>query len=340
MPASTNMSMLPPEQIMKLPRRDFLRLAAGAAVLPAISRGAWAQAYPVRPVRIVVPTPAGGGADIIARLLGQWLSQRLGQQFVIDNRPGAGTNIGTEAVAHAAPDGYSLLWITLANAVNASLYAKLNFDFIRDIAPVAGVVQAPFILALHPSVAAGSVPELIAYAKANPGKITMGSAGNGTPAHVAGELFMLLAGVKLLHVPYRGEAPALADLLGGQNQMLFASVPASLEHIRAGELRALAVTTARRLDVLPDVPTVAEFVPGYEANGWLGLGAPRGTPAATIERLNQAVTAGLADPMLTARFAELGDTALPLSSADFGRLIAEETDKWAKVVKFAGLKAE
>ena len=309
-------------------------------MLPVVPRFAWAQSYPVRPVRIIVPTPPGGGADIIARLVGQWLSERLGQQFVIDNRPGAGTNIGTEAVVHAAPDGYSLLWITLANAVNASLYAKLNFDFIRDIAPVAGVVQAPFILAVHPSVAAKTVPELIAEAKTNPGKIIMGSAGNGTPAHVAGELFMLQAGVKLLHVPYRGEAPALADLLGGQVQVLFASVPASLAHIRAGELRALAVTTTKRLDVLPDTATIAEFVPGYEANGWLGLGAPRGTPAPTVEKLNEAVTAALADPMLEARFAELGDAALPLSSAGFGRLIAEETDKWAKVVRFAGLKAE
>jgi tripartite-type tricarboxylate transporter receptor subunit TctC len=325
---------------MKLRRRQFWQLAVSAALPPAAPRFAMAQTYPARPVRIVVPTPAGGGADIIARLLGQWLGERLGQQFVIDNRPGAGTNIGTEAVVHAAPDGYTFLWITLANAVNASLYAKLNFDFIRDIVPVAGIVEAPFILAVHPSVMARTVPELIAYAKANPGKISMSSAGNGTPAHVAGELFKLLAGVNMLHVPYRGEAPALADLLGGQVQVLFASVPASLEHIRAGELRALGVTIEKRLDVLPDVPTIAEFVPGYAASGWLGLGAPRGTPAAIVETLNAAVNAGFADAKLTARFAELGDTARPLSSAGFGKLIADETDKWAKVVKFAGLKAE
>jgi tripartite-type tricarboxylate transporter receptor subunit TctC len=325
---------------MKLPRREFLHLAAGAVVLPAVSRAAWAQSYPARPVHIVVPTPPGGGADIIARLVGQWISERLGQQFVIDNRPGAGTNIGTEAVAHAAPDGYTLLWITLANAVNASLYAKLNFDFMRDIEPVAGIIQAPFILAVHPSVTARAIPELIAAAKANPGKITMGSAGNGTPAHMAGELFKLMAGIDMLHVPYRGEAPAMADLLGGQVQVLFASVPASLAHIRAGRLRALAVTTTTRLDVLPDIPTVAAFVPGYEANGWLGLGAPRGTPAAIVGRLHEAIDVGMADPVLKARFVELGDSAQPLSSADFGKLIADETDKWARVVRFAGLKAE
>jgi len=325
---------------MKLLRRQFLHLAAGAAALPAVSRIARAQTYPSRPVRIIVGAPSGGGADITARLMGQWLSERLGQPFVIENRPGAGTNIGTEFVVHALPDGYTLLWITLANAVNATLYDKLPFNFVRDIVPVAGVIQAPFILEVHPSVPAKTVPEFIAYAKANPGRINMGSGGSGTPQHVSGELLKMLAGIDMVHVPYRGEAPAVADLLGGQIQVLFGSLPASIEHIRAGKLRALAVTTTRRLEVLPDTPALSEFVPGYEANGLLGVGAPTGTPPAIVNRLNKEIAAGLSDPKLKDRIDELGNIAYPLSPAEFGRLIVDETEKWAKVIRAANIKAE
>ena len=276
---------------MKLPRRQFLHLAAGAAALPAVSRIAWAQAYPTRPVRIIVGFAAGGAADIIARLIGQWLSERLGQPFVIENRPGAGSNIATEAVVRAPPDGYTLLLVGTANAINATLYDKLNFNFIRDIAPVAGIIRVPNVMVVNPSVPAKTVPEFIAYAKANPGKINMASGGIGTAAHVSGELFKMMAGVDMVHVPYRGAAPALTDLLGGQVQVMFASMPSSIEHIRAGKLRALAVTTATRSEALPDIPTVGEFVPGYEASAWYGVGAPKDTPAEIVDKLNKEINA-------------------------------------------------
>jgi tripartite-type tricarboxylate transporter receptor subunit TctC len=326
--------------MLVLPRRKFLCLAAGAATVPAVSRLAWAQAYPVRPVRLVVPTTAGGGIDILARLLGQWLSERLGQPFVIDNRPGAAGNIGVESVVRAPPDGYTLLLVAVTNAINASLYDHLNFNFIRDIAPVAGATRASLVMVVNPSFPARTVPEFIAYAKANPGKVNMASSGNGTPQHICGELFKMMTGVDMVHVPYRGVAPALVDLFGGQVQVMFNSTPPSVEHIRAGKLRALAVTTAMRSDALPEVPTVAEFVPGYEASGWLGVGAPRNTPAEIIDRLNKEINAGLADPTLAARLADLGSTVMIGSPADFGKLIAGETEKWAKVVKFSGAKPD
>jgi tripartite-type tricarboxylate transporter receptor subunit TctC len=325
---------------MKLARRNFLRLAAGAAALPAASPIAWAQSWPSRPVHIVAGFTPGGGVDITARLLGQWLAQRLGQSFVIDNRPGAGGNIGTEIVVNAQPDGYTLLLATLPNAVNATLYEKLNFDFIRDIAPVAGIISVPMVILLHPSVPAKTVPELIAYAKANPGKVNMASAGTGTAPHVAGELFNYMAGTRMVHVPYRGQGPALTDLLGGQVQVLFATTPGTTDYIRTGQLRGLAVTTGSRAEVLPDLPTVGDFVPGYEASQWYGLGAPRRTPAAIVDRLNREINAALADPGMKARFADLGGEPLAGSSADFGKLIVDETAKWANVVKFAGLKLE
>ena len=325
---------------MKLARRNFLRLAAGAAALPAASRVAWAQNWPSRPVHIVAGFTPGGGVDITARLLGQWLAQRLGQSFVIDNRPGAGGNIGTELVVNAPPDGYTLLLATLPNAVNATLYEKLNFDFIRDIAPVAGIVRVPMVILLHPSVPAKSVPDLIAYAKANAGKINMASAGTGTAPHVAGELFNYMAGTRMVHVPYRGQGPALTDLLGGQVQVLFATTPGTTDYIRTGQLRGLAVTTASRAEVLPDLPTVGDSVPGYEASQWYGLGAPRRTPAAVVDRLNREINAALADAGMKARFADLGGEPLAGLPADFGKLVAGETAKWANVVKFAGLKPE
>jgi tripartite-type tricarboxylate transporter receptor subunit TctC len=325
---------------MKLPRRRFLHLAAGAAALPALSRIARAQSYPTRPVRIIVVAAAGGGADITARLMGQWLAERLGQPFIIENRPGAGGNIGTEAVVRASPDGYTLLLVGLNNAVSATLYQKLNFDFIRDIAPVAGIIRAPNVMEVNPAVPAKTVPEFIAYAKANPGKINMASAGTGSTPHVAGELFKMMTGLDMLHVPYRGGAPAMTDLISGQVQVMFEPVAGPLEHIRAGRLRALAVTTATRSAALPDLPTVGEFVPGYEASSWYGIGAPRGTPAEIVDALNKAVNAGLADPKLMARLADLGAAVLAGTPADFGRLIAEETEKWGKVVKFSGAKAE
>jgi tripartite-type tricarboxylate transporter receptor subunit TctC len=324
---------------MKLPRRKFLHLAAGAAALPALSRIAFAQAYPSRPVRLIVPIAPAGATDITARLIGQWLSERLGQPFIIENRPGGGGNIGTEAVVHAPADGYTLLMAGSFNATNAALYDKLNFNFIRDIAPVAGVFRGPFAMVVNPSVPAKSVPEFIAYAKANPRKLNMASAGNGTASHVAGELFKMMAGVDLVHVPYRGGGPAVNDLLGGQVQVMFPTTVASIGHIRSGRLRALAVTAAMRSDALPDIPTVGEFVPGYEASTWYGVCAPKGTPAEIVEKLNKEVNAGLADPKIKARLLDLGGDVHALSPADFGKHIAEETEKWAKVVKFAGIKA-
>jgi tripartite-type tricarboxylate transporter receptor subunit TctC len=325
---------------MKLPRRNFLHPAAGAAALPTVSRFAWAQAYPTRPVRVIVPAPAGGGYDIVARLMSQFLSERLGQQFIVENRPGAGTNIGTETVVRAAADGYTLLLVASANAINATLYEKLNFNFIRDIAAVAGIISLPEVMVVNPSVPAKAVPEFIAYAKANPGKISMASGGIGTPGHLSGELFKMMTGVNMVHVPYRGLAPALTDLLGGQVQVAFGSVPSSIEHIRNGKLRALAVTTALRAEALPDIPTFAEFVPGYEASFWYGFGAPKATPAEIVAKLNTEINAGLADPTLEARLADLGGAVLALSPADFEKLIADETEKWGKVIRAANIKAE
>jgi tripartite-type tricarboxylate transporter receptor subunit TctC len=325
---------------MKLSRHEFLHLAAGAAALPSVSRVAWAQAYPTRPVRWIVGFPPGGTFDIVARLLGQWLSERLGQQFIVENRPGAGTNIGTEAVVRARPDGYTLLLAVTPNAINATLYDKLNFNFSRDIAPVASIARSPSVMLVNPSFPAKTVPEFIAYAKANPGKINMASQGNGTSGHLAGELFKMTAGIDMVHVPFRGAAPALTDLLGGQVQLMFGSVPSSIEYIRAGKLRALAVTTATRSEVLPDIPTAADFVPGYDVSDWMGAGAPKNTPAEIIDKLNREINAGLADAKLKARFADLGATVIPGSPADFGKLIAEETEKWARVVKFSGAKPD
>jgi tripartite-type tricarboxylate transporter receptor subunit TctC len=326
---------------MKLPhRRQVLHLAAGAAALPAVSRVAKAQTYPSRPVRMIVAVAAGGGADIVTRLMAQWLSERLGQQFIVENRPGGGTNIGTEMVVHATADGYTLLQVNLVHAINATLYDKLNYNFVRDIAPVAGIVSVSNVVEIHPSVPAKTLPEFIAYAKANPGKINMGSAGNGSSSHMAGELFKMLAGVNLVHVPYRGQGPAMTDLLGGQLQVVFATTPGTTEYVRIGKLHALAVTTHARAEALPDVPPVADFVPGYEASQWYGLGAPKSTPPDIIERLNKAVNEALADSKMKARLADFGGTVIPGSPADFGKLIADETEKWAKVVKFAGIKAD
>jgi len=325
---------------MKLPRRRFLHLAAGAAALPTASRIANAQSYPTRAVRIVVGFTAGGSTDIGARLIGQWLQERLGQSFVIENRPGAGTNIATESVVRALPDGYTLLMIGPSSAVNATLYDKLSFVFLRDIAPVASLIRQPQIMLANPSVTAKTVPEFIAYAKANPGKITMASAGVGSAGHLIGEFFKLTAGVDLVHVPYRGAGPALTDLLGGQVMMSFAGIAGSIAYIRSGKLRALAVTTATRSEALPDVPTVSEFVPGFEAGDWLGVGAPRNTPAEIINQLNKEIGAALADPKIKARFADLGGTALALTPAEFGKLIADETEKWAKVIRAANIKPE
>ena len=325
---------------MTLPRRNFLHLAAGAAALPAVSRVAWAQAYPSRPVRLIVPLAAGGGGDILARLMGQWLSERLGQQFVIDNRPGGGSNVGTEAVVRAPADGYTLLLVGSFNAVNATFYDKLNFNFIRDIAPVAGIIRGPFVMVVNQSVPAKSVPEFIAYAKANPGKLSMASAGTGVGGHIAGELFKMVAGVDMVHVPYRSGGPALTDLLGGQVQIMFLATVAAIEHIRAGRLRALAVTTATRSDALPEIPTVGEFVPGFEASTWYGVGVPKNTPAEIVDKLNKEINAALADPKMKARLADLGGDVLALSSADFGKLIALDTEKWGKVIRAANIKPE
>jgi tripartite-type tricarboxylate transporter receptor subunit TctC len=325
---------------MKYPRRQFLHLAMSAVTLPAISLSARAEAYPTRPVHIIVGFGAGSAADILARLMAQWLSERLGQPFIIENRTGAGGNIGSEAVVHARPDGYTLLLAGNWDAINATLYDKLSFNFIRDIAPVAGIVRAPNVMVVQPSVPAKTVPEFIAYAKANPGKINMASAGTGSTSHMSGELFNMMAGVNMVHVPYRGQASALTDLLGGQVQVDFATMPPSIEYVRAGKLRALAVTAAMRSDALPDLPTVGDFLSGYEASMVAGLGAPKTTPAEIVERLNKEINAALADPKMKRRLADLGGTAVSGSSADFGKLIADETEKWGKVVKYAGIKPE
>jgi tripartite-type tricarboxylate transporter receptor subunit TctC len=325
---------------MKLPRRRFLNLTAGAAALPAVSRFAWAQAYPTRPVRIIVPFASGGATDIIARLIGQWLSERVGQPFVIENRPGGGGNIGTEAVVRAPPDGYTLLLVSTTNAINATLYDKLNFNFIRDIAPAASIIRNPLVIVVHPSVPAKTVPELIAYAKANPRKLNMASPGNGSPNHVSGELFKMMTGVDMVHVPYRSGGPALTDLLGGQVQVMFPATVSSIEYIRAGRLRALAVTAATRSDLLPDIPTVAEFLPGYEASNWFGVCAPNATPAEIVDKLNKEINASLADPKMKARIVDLGGDVLALSSAEFGKLIAEDTEKWGKVIRAANIKPD
>ncbi len=325
---------------MKLLRRQFLHLAAGATALPAVSRLAWAESYPTHPVRIVVGFAAGSTTDILARLMGQWLSQRLGQQFVVENRPGAGGNLAAETVVKAAADGYTLLMVPPAVAANATLYENLNFNFIRDTAPVAGVVRVPNVLEVNPSVPVKTVPELIAYAKANPGKLSFASAGIGTASHVAGQLFNAMTGANLQHVPYRGDGPAMADLVAGQVQVGFATMIASIGFIRAGRLRPLAVTTLKRSDVLPDIPTVSDFVPGFEASSWFGIAAPAGTPAEIIESLNRETNAGLADPTIKARLDDMGGMLLTGSPADFGELIADETEKWGKVIRAAGIKAE
>ncbi len=325
---------------MRLARRQFLQLAAGAAALSAGPRIAVAQTYPARPVRIVVGFAAAGPTDVFARLIGQWLTERFGQQCVVENRPGASGNIATEAVVNAPADGHTLLLIAPANTINATLYDKLNFNFIRDIAPVAGIARTIYVMVVHPSVPARSVPEFIGYAKANPGRINMASAGSGTPQHICGELFKMMTGVEMVHVPYRGAAPALTDLIGGQVQVMFDNMTSCLESVRAGKLRPLAVTTAEHSRFLTDVPPVADFVPGYEASARFGLGAPRNTPAEIVDRLNREINAGLADPKLKARFAELAAEVLPGLPADFAKLIADETEKWGKVVKFSGAKPD
>ena len=308
--------------------------------MPALSRIARADSYPSRPVHLIVFYAAGGGNDIIARLMGQWLSQRLGQSFVVENRPGGGGNLGTEYVVHAAPDGYTLLLSSTANVVNASLYNNLDFDFVRDIAPVASISYEPNIMVVNPSVPVKTVPEFIAYAKANPGKINFGSAGIGSSQHMSGELFKMMAGIDMTHVPFRGTAPALQNLLGGQIQLMYASMPATLEHVRSGRLVALGVTIPKRSDVLPDVPAISEFLPGFDAEVYYGIGAPKSTPPEIVDRLNKEMNAGLADPEFKAKLTELGSAVLPGSPADFGKFLANESDKWAKVVKFANIKAE
>ena len=323
---------------MKLPRRNFLRLAAGAAALPAVSRMARAQAYPTRPVRIIVGFPAGGAPDIIARLIGQVLSERLGQQFVIDNRPGAASNIATEIVVRAPPDGYTLLMVVATNTINATLYTNLNFNFIRDIAPVANIAGTSYGMLVNQSFPVKTAPEFIAYAKTNPGKINMASAGSGSGPHVAGELFKMMTGIELVHVPYRGSY--WPDLLSGQVQVAFAPMPSSTGYIQAGTLRALAVTGTRRSEALPNIPTVGEFVPGYEAIGWYGLGAPKGTPAAIVDKLNNEINAVLADSIVKARLLALGAEPMPMTFAAFGKFMSDETDKWGKVIKFAGIKPD
>jgi tripartite-type tricarboxylate transporter receptor subunit TctC len=325
---------------LKIHRRKFLHLAAGAAALPALPRLARAQAYPNRPVHLIVPYPPGGGADLLARMMGQWLSERLGQQFVIENRPGAGGNLGTESVVRARPDGYALLVAVSPNAINATLYENLNFNFIRDIAPVAGLLRVPNVMVVNPLVPTKSVPEFIAYAKANPGKLNVASSGVGTTPHIAGELFKMMTGVNMVNVHYRGSGPARTDLLGGQVQVMFDPVPQALEYIKAGKLRALAVATTARSEVLPAIPTVDEFVPGYEADTWYGIGAPKNTPADIADKLNQEINAGLADAKMKARLADLGGTPFARSPAEFGKLIAEETEKWRKVIRAANIKPE
>jgi tripartite-type tricarboxylate transporter receptor subunit TctC len=325
---------------MKLPRRRFLRLAAGTASLPAVTRFAQAQTYPTRPVRVIVGFPARGGSDITARLMGQWLSERLGQPFVVENRPGAATNIATEAVVRAPADGYALLLFGSSSAINATFYEKLPFDLIRDIAPVAGINRVPYVMVVSASVPAKSVPEFITYAKANPGKINMASSGNGSVQHVSGELFKMMTGVSMVHVPYRGAAPALTDLISGQVQVMFDAVSSSIDYIRSGKLRALAMTTAARSEALPDLPTVSDFVPGYETSSWSGIGAPKNTPTAIIDKLNKEINAALADPKIKARLDELGSVPMPMSPANFGGLIAESVEKWGKVISMANIKPE
>jgi tripartite-type tricarboxylate transporter receptor subunit TctC len=325
---------------MKFERRQFLQLAAGAAVLPAVSINATAQAYPSRPIRLIIGYTPGGSADLTARLMGQWLSERLGQPFVIENRPGGGTNIATEAVVRAPPDGYTLLLAAPANAVNATLYDKLNFNFLRDVEPVAGIIRFPNVVVVNPQVPVKTIPELIAYAKANPGKLNMASSGNGSTIHMSGELFKMLTGINMVHVPYRGGAPALTDMISGQVQVMFDNIPTCAEHVKSGKLRGLAVTSTTRSDVLPDLPTVADFLPGYEASAWYGIVAPKNTPAEIIDTLNRATNAVLADAAAKKRFAELGAILLPGSAADFGKLLADETEKWGKVVKFSGARVD
>jgi tripartite-type tricarboxylate transporter receptor subunit TctC len=326
--------------MMKLPRRAFLHLAAGAAALPAVARVARAQTYPAQPVRLIVGFGPGGVSDILARLMGQWLTERLGQPFIIENRPGAGTNIATEAVVRAPADGYTLLWLTSSNAINATLYDKLNFDFIRDIAPVASIVLVPSVMEVNSQFPAKTVPEFIAYAKANAGKINMGSAGHGSSTHIFGELFKTMAGIDLVPVHYRSSGPALSDLIGGQVQVMFDPLGSSIEHIRAGKLRALAVTTATRAEVLPNVPTLGEFVPGYEANLWQGVGAPKSTPTEIVDKLNREINAALVDPKIKARLADLGCTVFANSPAEFAKLIAADTEKWGRVIRTANIKPE
>jgi tripartite-type tricarboxylate transporter receptor subunit TctC len=325
---------------MKPPRRTFLHLAAGAAALPMLPRIASALDYPTRPARIIVGYAAAGPTDITGRLVGQWLSQRLGQQFIVDNRPGAGSNVGTELVVQASPDGYTLLLVTTTNAINATLYNKLNFNFIRDIAPIGSIMRTTNVMLVNPSSPAKTVAEFITYAKANPGKINMATAGVGSPPHVYGELFKAMAGVDLISVHYRGGGPGLVDLLGGQVQVMFEGIVSSIGYIRAGKLRALAVTSAHRLDALPDIPTVGEFVPGYEASGWFGLGAPKNTPATIIATLNGEIDAELADPTMKARIADLGGSPMAMTPAAFGKFVADETEKWGKVIRAANIKAE
>jgi len=323
---------------MLLARRNFMRLAGATALTPAFSRLAGAQDYPTRPVRLIVGFPPGGGTDVAARLVGQWLSERIGQPVVIENRPGAGSNIATEAVVHAAADGHTLLLVSTAHAINATLYERLNYNFLRDIAPVAGFMRVPNVMEINPSLSAKSVPEFIAYARANPGKINMASGGNGTSQHLSGELFKMMTGLDIVHVPYRGAAPALTDLIGGQVQAMFGDMPSSIEFIKTGKLRALAVTTVTRSEALPDLPSVSDFVPGYESSAWYGVGAPKNTPVEIVERLSKEINAALADPKMKARLNSLGGTVLDVSPSEFGTLIADETRKWAKVVKFSGAK--
>jgi tripartite-type tricarboxylate transporter receptor subunit TctC len=326
--------------MMQLTRRRFLSLATLAAALPGLPRTARAQSYPSRPVRLIVGYTPAGATDIFARLIGQWLAERLGQQFVVENRPGAGSNIAVDTVVRSAPDGHTLFLVAPANAINATLYDKLSFNFIRDIAPVAGIARVANVMEINPSLSVRTIPEFIAYAKANPGRINMASAGTGSQQHVAGELFKMMTGIDMVHVPYRGGGPAVTDLLAGQVQVFYGTTASTIQHIKAGKLVALAVTTAARSDALPEVPTVAESVPGYEASSWYGIGAPAGTPAEIIETLNREINAGLADPKMKARFADMGATALTGSPAEFGKLIADETEKWGKVVRFSGAKPE
>ena len=323
---------------MKIPRRRFLQFGAAAGTLPALARAARAQIYPTRPVRIIVATSAGGATDIVARVIGQWLTERLGQSFVVENRPGGGNNVGTEAAVRAPADGYTLFMANTVNAINATLYENLNYNFITDMAPIALLVRSALLMQVNPSVPARTVPEFIAYAKANPGTINMGSGGNGATGHVSGELFKMMAGVKMVHVPYRGEALALTDLIAGQVQIVFATVGSSIQYIRAGQLRALAITSATRSEALPEVPPLADFLPGYEASSWNGLCAPKNTPAEVIGRLNKEINTALSDPKIKARFIELGGPAIGGSPADFARIIAEDTERWAKVIKFSGAK--